>query len=62
MLVDHDELGPEGCVSELENANFPNHWSGPQVMSLDEVEIGEWDDDHDSNGPGRKEWFLKAFE
>lgn len=61
MLVDHDELGPEQCIREIDNAHYPNHWNGPKVMSYEEVEIGEWDDDHPSNGADRGAWFRETF-
>lgn len=62
MLIDHDELGVEQCVWEVRNASYPNHWCGPQVISYEAVEIGEWDEDHPANGPDRDEWFRAAFQ
>jgi hypothetical protein len=61
LLIDHDELGVEQCLTEINNARYHNHWIGPQVMSHEAVDIGEWDDDHPSNTSEREEWFAKAF-
>jgi len=49
MIVDHDELGPDGIRGELENARFANHCMSPCVASIEARDIGEWKDDHPLN-------------
>lgn len=49
LLVDHDELGPKGIKSLFEDEQYPNHIIGPDVMSIEERDIGEWHDKHPLN-------------
>ena len=49
MFIDHDDLGPDGARRLLEDARYPNHVIGPDVMTLEERDIGEWRDDHPLN-------------
>jgi hypothetical protein len=49
LFVDHDDVGPDGARSLIENARLPNHISPPDVMSLEERDIGEWRDSHPLN-------------
>lgn len=49
MMVDFDNLGPEGAKTVIENARLPNHISPGKVMALEERDIGEWDDEHPLN-------------
>jgi hypothetical protein len=49
MFVDHDDVGPEEARSLIENARLPNHIIPPNVMSLEERDIGEWDDSNPLN-------------
>lgn len=45
LIIDFDNVGDE-IASEIENANYPNDCISPQVMSIQEADIGEWDDNH----------------
>lgn len=46
LIVDHDELGPEEIKTVIENQKFPNWCISPNVMNVEERDIGEWGDDH----------------
>lgn len=48
VVVDHDQLGPDGARQALENARFPNDCMSPEVIALEEREV-EWCDDHPLN-------------
>lgn len=49
LFVDHDGVGPEAARQLIEDARLPNHIIPGTVMSLDEVDVGEWRDDHPLN-------------
>ena len=49
LVVDHDELGAAGIKVEMENVRYPNRCMSPDVMSIEERDIGEWSDDHPLN-------------
>lgn len=49
LVVDHDGIGAKGVTQELENARFGNRCISPQVMKVDERDVGEWDDSHPLN-------------
>lgn len=49
LIIDFDELGKDGILEELENANFPNDCLSLDVQSIEEKDIGEWSDDHPLN-------------
>ena len=49
LIIDHDDLGPDAVVEELENASFPNDCIHPQVKKVEIKDIGEWTDDHPLN-------------
>lgn len=49
MIIDHDNLGPTEVKSVLENTRFANHCISPDVMNIESVDIGEWDDKHPLN-------------
>jgi hypothetical protein len=46
LIIDHDKLGKEAIVNEIENVRYPNRCLSPRVMSIQSREIGEW---HDNN-------------
>lgn len=48
LIVDHDNLGSEGVIAELENARYPNRCLMPTVINLNEREV-EWSDEHPLN-------------
>ena len=49
IIVDHDELGREAIISELEDTKYSNRCISPKVRSVTEADIGEWHDDHPLN-------------
>ena len=49
MIIDFDELGADGIISEIENAHYSNHCILPHVMDVYEKDIGKWRDDHPLN-------------
>jgi len=49
LVIDFDQCGPEEIKSVITNARYPNRCISPQVMGIDERDIGEWDDDHPMN-------------
>jgi hypothetical protein len=49
IVIDHDELGPDGVKEALENGRFANRCISPDVMSVESVDIGEWSDDNPLN-------------
>lgn len=61
LVVDHDNLGPEGLRQEIENVNYPNDCVSPGVMSIETREI-EWTDDHPLNlGRTQRAEFARLF-
>ena len=63
MVIDHDEVGEEGIVVELQNAHYPNDCIDPVVKSIQGVDIGEWRDDHPLNHAATAdEAYRKLFE
>lgn len=51
MFIDFDDLGQEETKDLLENVRLPNHIVNPDVMSIEERDIGEWDDNNPLNCP-----------
>jgi len=45
LVIDHDGLGEQGIIDEMENVRYPNHCMNPEVKSVVGVDLGEWDDD-----------------
>lgn len=45
-IIDFDEIGPDQIKTELENARYGNRCISPEVASIKEADIGDWDDDH----------------
>jgi hypothetical protein len=48
-FVDHDEVDNDEIISTMDCTRFPNRCISPQNTTVDEVDIGEWDDDHRCN-------------
>lgn len=64
VIVDFDELGPDGLIEELEAVNFPNdciHLSASNVRIAQVVDIGDWSDEHPLNrrGTDSHEWMRE---
>lgn len=49
LIIDFDQLGPDGIKSAIENTRYPNHCISPKVKSTEERDIGEWSDDNPLN-------------
>lgn len=49
LIIDFDNVGKEGIIDELQNANYPNDCIAPDVLTVKEADIGEWHDDHPLN-------------
>jgi hypothetical protein len=49
LVIDFDEVGSQGIISEIENANYGNDCISPRVKSIVEKDIGEWSDGHPLN-------------
>jgi hypothetical protein len=49
LIIDFDALGPEEVKVEIENVSYPNDCISPNVVEIETVDIGEWNDDHPLN-------------
>ena len=45
LMVDHDDIG----ASEIKSLISESDYIYPSVLSIETVDIGEWDDDHPLN-------------
>ena len=61
IILDFDELGPEGVKEALESGRFANRCISPKVSAIESVDIGEWDDDHPLNMNETKDAELKRL-
>lgn len=63
MVVDHNRLGPDALVEEIENVRYPNRCIlCPAVIGIEDRDIGEWQDDNPLNYLGkRKGEFERLF-
>lgn len=62
LVIDHDGIGPEGIKDEFENTKYGNRCMYPDVMDIQEREIGEWHDDHPLNfADKQKEEYERLF-
>jgi hypothetical protein len=61
LIIDHDHIGRDEIISALENARYPNRCISPDVMSVEERDIGEWTDDHPLNDSRRRSEFERLF-
>lgn len=62
-IVDHDQIGADGIAEVIENESWPNHCINPQVVDVETVDIGEWNDNHPLNNNRTFEsTFNKLFE
>lgn len=46
LIIDFEELGANNIIEEMQNANFANDCINPQVMKIQEADIGLWSDEH----------------
>lgn len=49
LVVDHDGIGPDVIVEELESGRYANDCIVPKVKKITEKDVGEWSDDHPLN-------------
>lgn len=49
LIIDFDNLGPEGIKQEIEHNRYANDCMFPEVKNIDERDLGEWTDDHPLN-------------
>ena len=62
LIIDHDDIGREAIHKVLENTRYPNRCISPQVMNIEEREIGEWTDNHPLNFINNiKEEYIQLF-
>lgn len=61
LIVDHDEVGIDDIKTILREARYPNDCIAPHVLSHQESDIGEWDDDHPLNFTDISESTLKEY-
>jgi len=52
MVIDFEELGADGIRDAIAGAHYGNHWGPPEVMAIEERDIGEWHDEHPLNKAG----------
>lgn len=57
-IIDFDGLGPEEIKDTIEQTKYPNRCISPDVVDIQEKDIGEWDDDHPLNDT---ETFITEF-
>lgn len=57
-IIDFDEVGADDIKIIIEDTRYPNRCISPEVVSIETVDIGEWDDDHplNSNATAPQEW------
>jgi hypothetical protein len=61
LVIDFDEIGSQGIISEIENANYANDCISPRVKAIVEKDIGEWSDDHPMNKFSTCDQFYKRI-
>lgn len=44
-VVDHEDMGLDAILDELDRSK----WIAVRTGAIDEIDIGEWDDDHPLN-------------
>ncbi len=49
LIIDHDEIGAEGIIIELENTKYSNRCINSEVKKVVEKDIGNWHDNHPFN-------------
>ena len=61
MVIDHDEVGPEGVKAAIENARYPNRCIHPEVMGIETRQV-DWHEQHPLNlNTQMKDAFRKLF-
>lgn len=63
LVIDHDNIGEDAIISEIENARYSNHCINPDVKRVIEKDIGEWHDDHPFNKRATSQLeYVRLFE
>lgn len=55
MIIDFDEVGQDEIKMVIENQKYPNRCISPDVMRIDERDIGKWDDENPLNYDDKKD-------
>ena len=62
LIIDFDGMSQDEVESVIENTKYPNRCVSPNVMSIEEADIGEWHDDHPLNQCDKmKDEYAKIF-
>ncbi len=49
VVIDFDEIGPDGVKEALETGRYANGCISPDVVAIKSVDIGQWSDDNPLN-------------
>lgn len=58
-IIDFDQLGEKEIRDVIKHTRYPNRCITPKIISVEERDIGEWDDDHLLN---QKDKFKAEYE
>ena len=62
LIIDFDNMSQDDVESVIENTKYPNRCISPDVISIEEADIGEWHDDHPLNrGDKMKAEYARLF-
>lgn len=62
LFIDFDNVGEQEMIYLIENARLPNHVIPPDVIEVESVDIGEWQDANPLNSTTtKKEEFYRLF-
>ena len=48
-FIDHESVSDNEVKEMLQNCNFPNDCISPHQITVEETDIGQWNDDHRCN-------------
>lgn len=61
LVIDFENVGSD-IPRMIEDQKYPNYCIAPKVMSVQEADIGEWNDDHPLNKRrSKKEYYDTIF-
>ncbi len=49
LVIDFEDCGEEQIKDMIEEVKYPNYAIAPQIMGVEEADIGEWTDNHPLN-------------
>ncbi len=61
LIIDFENLSQEETKDAIENANYAGDCIMPNVMSIEEADIGEWDDHPLNQTDKMKAEFARLF-